>query len=108
MGTYQRILALQDIPLHIGNYLIIIVFVIFTVCLLSSLLCLLFLLFLLPLGLLRLPLPLGYGVVGHRDKLVLWQWSQAIHKDKFLRLVLLSQCQHQGVKNSSKKNLQSQ
>ena len=96
-------LALQDIPLHIGNYLVVIVVV---VCLLSSLLCLLSLLFLLPLELLRLPLPLGHGMVGHCHELVLRQRSQAIHKDKFLRLVPLSQCQHQRVGSSIKKEAQ--
>ena len=103
VGTCQHILALQDIPLHISNYLVVIVFVVFAVCLLSSLLCLLFLLFLLPLGLLRLPLPQGYGAVGHRHELVLRQWSRAIHKDESLWLVPLSRGQHQGVRNSSEK-----
>ena len=103
MGTYQHILTLQDIPLHIGNYLVVIVFVVFAVCLLSSLPCLLFLLFLLSLRLLHLPLPLSHDTVGHCHELDLRQWSQAIHKDKFLWLVPLSQCQHQGVGNSSKK-----
>ena len=106
VGTYQHILALQDIPLHIGNYLVVIVFVVFAVCLLSLLSYLLFLLFLLPLGLLRLPLPLSYGTVGRHHKLVLRQRSWAIHKDKFLRLVLLWECLHQGVRNSSKKEAQ--
>ena len=69
VGICQRILALQVIPLHIDNYLIIVV--VFAVYLLSSLPCLLFLLFLLPLELLRLPLPLGHGAVGRRHELVL-------------------------------------
>ena len=42
VGTYQRILALQDIPLHIGNYLVKLLVVVI-VCLLSSLPCLLLL-----------------------------------------------------------------
>ena len=44
VGTCQRILTLQDIPLHIGNYLIkLLLIIVVTVCLLSSLLYLLLL-----------------------------------------------------------------
>jgi len=44
-GAYQRILALQDIPLHIGYYLIklLLLIVVVTASLLSSLPCLLLL-----------------------------------------------------------------
>jgi len=46
VGACQRILALQDIPLHIGYYLVelllLIIIIVVTVCLLSSLSCLLF------------------------------------------------------------------
>ena len=36
MGVCQHILVLQDIPIHIGSYLIVIVIVIITAYLLSS------------------------------------------------------------------------
>ena len=42
VGACQRILALQDIPLHIGNYLVkLLLVIVVTAYLLSSLLCLL-------------------------------------------------------------------
>ena len=64
-GTYQRILALQVIPLGVSNYLIIfLVVIIITVCVLPSLVCPQLLLLLPPLVLLRLPLPLSLSTVG--------------------------------------------
>ena len=54
VGTCQRILALQVIPLGVSNYLVIFLIIVITVCLLSSLPCLQFLLLLFPLDLLRL------------------------------------------------------
>jgi len=41
LGAYQRLLALQDNPIHVGCYLIKLVVVV-TACLLSSISCLLF------------------------------------------------------------------
>ena len=105
VDTCQHILTLEVIPLGVNNYLIIflVIIVVITVCVLPSLPCPQLLLLLPPLILLRLPLSLGLGAVGRRHGRVLRQRSRVICKDEFLRLVPLSQYQHQEVGSSIKK-----
>ena len=95
MGTYQHILALQDIMLYVIDYLIIIFLVIVvTVSFLTSLPRQQFLLPLLPLVLLGLPLSLGLGAVHRPHKRIPRQWSWVIPEDEVPRLVPQSQCQY--------------
>ena len=82
MGTCQHALILQDTPIHVASYLIvIIVIVVVTAYILSSIPCFLLPLLLLFLLLPYLLVPLGHDAIRHRHDMILRQWDWAVLED---------------------------